>query len=259
MMRIRPTFLRGAAVMLSVSVLSGCSFSWGSGGISDVLFGGRQAEDIVQGEEPAKGSAEEKAAAAAKAEEELLGEESNLRRLAILPVAYSDGTAGQPCDLCPPSVAMKPTSALAARLATGFTYEAIARHPRFLFPAPDAVERAVAATPNRSLRQAALQLAADGRAELVAVLALVELRPRIGPDDAPSQPAGATVYAALVNAKSGETLWSDTFDRNESGRGFILKTYDKVANDQPIRYRTAEGYMEHAVDELIEDLVDEVD
>ena len=38
--------------------------------------------------------------------------------VAILPVAYSDGTGGLPCDLCAADIAIKPTSRLAARLAT---------------------------------------------------------------------------------------------------------------------------------------------
>jgi len=247
------------SVLLAAGVQSGCSFSWGSGGISDVLFGGRSTDDIVNEEKPKKGSPEEAAAEAAKAEADLLGEESRLRRIAILPVAYTDGAAGQPCDLCPASVQMKATTAGAARLAMGFTYEAIARHPRFLFPSADTVEKAVASTSDRSMRQAALQLATAGRAELVVVSALIEMRPRVGPDDAPSQPAGAALYMSLVNAKTGEVVWSDTFDGNESGRNFVLKGYDKLANDQPLRWTTAEGYIEHAIDELVEDLEDELD
>jgi hypothetical protein len=248
------------ALLLAASLMSGCSFSWDSSGIKDVLLGGKKPADIVKPEEKPKSSTDADAVGAGKVQDETFGGESSLRKIAILPVAYSDGTtAGQPCDLCPPSIAMKTTSRLAARLATGFIYEAIARHPRFLFPTAETVEKTMQASPGRSMRQAALNLANAGRADLVVVAALVELRPRIGPDDGPTQPAGVTLYASLVNGRTGEVVWSDTFDHDQSGRNFILSAYDKVANDKPLRWSTAEGYSEHAVDELVEDLVDEVD
>lgn len=242
------------AAMLLVTGAAGCSFNWGEGGISDVLFGGRPADEIV----PAATNAD---AGEVAAPEEKPAEDtsSTLRRIAILPVAWTDGTSGQPCDLCPETVTMKPTDELSARLATGFIYEAIARHPRFLFPPHDVVERTVAAQPNLSLRAAAQQLNASGRADYVVVAALQELRQRVGPNDDPEQAAGVAMYAALVDAKTGAILWSDSFDRDEGGRGIFKGTYDKVMNDRPVRWSTAREFSEHAVDKLIDDLVDELD
>ena len=254
----RPRLAQAEGRLTAASLTSGCSFSWDSSGVKDVLFGGKAAADIVPGtqEAPPKSATNADAAEAAKAKKK---EETGLRRIAILPVAYADASGGQPCDLCPPSVQMKPTSALSARLVTGFIYEAIARHPRLLFPSPDAVEKAMAASPGRSMRQTAAQLAAAGRADAVVVAALVELRPRVGPDDAPTQPAGVALYTAIMDARTDAVRWSDTFDRDESGRGIFRGVYDKVMNDRPIRWNSAESYSEHAVDELIEDLVDELD
>ncbi|MFN2376659.1 MAG: hypothetical protein ABR538_08985 [Candidatus Binatia bacterium] len=252
--------------MLAASLLSGCSVTWGEGGITDVLFGGKPAAEIAPqpGDQPPATAAEAAAASeqgapppALKQEEE--DGERSLRKIAVLPVAYSDAAGGQPCDLCPGSLVMKPTTKVQARLLTGFIYEAVSRHPRILFPTPESVDLAVQAAPGRSFRQAMASLAAAGRADYVIAIALLELRPRVGPDDAPEQPAGAAIYASLLHARSGEVLWSDTFDENESSRGIFLGAYDKVMNDKPVRWRSAEEFSEYGADELIEDLVDELD
>lgn len=245
-----------AAAILVAAGVAGCSFNWGEGGISDVVFGGRPADEIV----PTATNADAGEVAAPASAGEPAGDAStNLRRIAILPVAYTDGSSGQPCDLCPESVTMKPTDALSARLVTGFIYEEVARHPRFLFPPYDVVERTVLAQPNLSFRAAMQQLHAAGRADYVVVAALQELRQRVGPNDDPEQPAGVAMYAALVDAKTGEVVWSDAFDRDESGRGVFKGTYDKVMNDKPVRWSTAQEYSERAADALIDDLVDELD
>ena len=153
-------------VLVAASLMSGCSFSWDSSGIKDVLLGNRRPADIVKGEEQPGSTTNadadplaEQASPPAPRPEDEGDNESSLRRIAILPVAYTDGVAGQPCDVCPASVAMQPTNALAARLVTGFIYEAIARHPRFLFPSPETVEKTMAATTGRSFRQATTALA----------------------------------------------------------------------------------------------------
>jgi len=254
------------AASLTSALVSGCSFSWDDSGIKDVLLGNRRPADIVKGEEQQGTSATaeadplaEQASPPAPRPEDQGDEESSLRRIAILPVAYSDGSGGQPCDVCPPSVAMKSTSAMSARLVTGFIYEAVARHPRFLFPSPETVEKTMAATAGRSFRQATTALASAGRADVVIAPALIELRPRVGPDDAPTQPAGVALYIALLDGRSGAILWSETFDQDESGRGWSMSLYDRVMGDRPVRWHTAEGFSEVAADELVEELVDELD
>jgi hypothetical protein len=262
--------LRIAAALLVAAVMSGCSFSWDSSGIRDVLLGGRKPSEIAPAGEPVDANAATNADAAAKADAEARAaaeaqaaaesdDDRKLTKLAILPVAYVDPTGSVPCDLCPPSVQMKSATAHAARLTTGFIYEAIARHPRILFLPPSVVDRAMAAAPTHGMRETAAALAGAGNADLVVAAALVELRPRVGPDDAPESTAGVTLYVSLVDARSGEVKWSDTFDDNESGRNWVLRTWDRLAADRPIRFSTAEGYCEYAVDELIEDLVDELD
>lgn len=264
------TSARIAAALLAAAAMSGCSFSWDSSGIRDVLLGGRKPSEIAPAAEPVDTNAATNADAAARSEAEAKAtaeaeaaaasdDERTLTKVAILPVAYVDAAGSIPCDLCPPSVQMKSATAHAARLTTGFIYEAIARHPRILFPPPAAVDRAMAATPSHGMRETAAALAAAGNADVVVAAALIELRPRVGPDDAPETPAGVTLYVSLVDARTGEVRWSDTFDQNESGRNVLLRTWDKVAADRPIRYSTAEGYCEYAADELIEDLVDELD
>jgi hypothetical protein len=245
----------GAALLLAAMVASGCSFSWDSSGISDIFLGNRKASDIVKGpEEPPKPDAP--AGAPAAPEED---SSTSLRRIAILPVAYTDGATAIACDLCPPDLAWKPTGPLQARLATGFIYEAISRHPRFLFPTPDVVDRTMAGTASQGMRETAAALAKAGLADWVVATALVEQRQRLGDDESPERTAGVTMYAALVDARTGNVVWSDTFDQDQSHRNFLYNAYDLFMNDRPVRYQTADAYTEVAVDELIEDLVDELD
>jgi len=280
---------RSLRVLLALSLVSGCTFNWDSSGIRDVKVANRPAAEIAAGGEPAPPPSAPTADAATNAgsssnvdsstntdsdansdsggwwifgkkkDDKLEEEKTNLIRIAILPVAWRGDSGGQPCDLCSPPVEMKPTSEHSARLAAGFIYEAIARHPRFLFPTPETVDQAMRATADHSQRAAASSLAASGRADYVVVVALIELRQRVGPDDHPEKAAGVAMFASLVDPKSGKVVWSDTFDQDESGRGMVLGTYDTVMNDRPVRWSTAEGYSEQAVDELIDDLVDELD
>ncbi|HYC01565.1 MAG TPA: hypothetical protein VEC57_20710 [Candidatus Limnocylindrales bacterium] len=180
-------------------------------------------------------------------------EKTGLRKIAVLPVAYSDGMGGgYACDLCPPAVQMKPTNAQAARLATAFLYEETARHPRILKPEFEVVEPVA----RKGMRQAANELAAAGQADAVLVGALVELRARVGSDHGPETPAGAVMYAALVDARTGATLWSSTFDANETGPGMLRSRLQRLTGAKTPRWRTAEGYTEVAAKELVDGLMD---
>lgn len=223
--------LAALLVALALSLpAAGCSFSWGGG-------------DSPEGGDDG---------AAIEIEETKAGP---LRKVAILPAAYVAEDGGYACDLCDPPVSMKPTSREAARLVTGFFHEQIARHPRFLFPTHDVVE----AVSGSGMRQAAASLAAAGKADSVVVAALVELRQRVGTDDAPESPAGATIFAALVDARSGKTLWSKTYDGQQKGRGGMRRTVARIAGSKPFRWGTAEEFSETAVAELVEDLNDFVE
>lgn len=233
-----------AVMLAAMSGVSGCSFSFGDDeGPSDITIAGRSPGELVGGADGVE---------AAKASSD---DERGLRKIAILPVAYRDAAGGFACDLCGDAVQMKETNATAARLATGFLYEAIARHPRILFPNHQAVEKVA----SRGMRQAAADLAAGGTADAVIVAALVELRPRVGPDDSPEKPAGVTMFLSLVDARSGTVLWSKTFDREESAPSWYRLVLHKIWGDTPRRWSTAEGYTEVAADNLVEDLIDYLD
>ena len=239
---------RPAAAALLAMTLAGCSFSWGEKGASDISIAGRSPASLVEGATAAEPGA-------TMTPEQAKAEEKGLRRIAILPVAWSDATGGSPCDLCAPDVAMKESDALTARLATGFLYEAVARHPRILFPPHQAVENAS----GRGMRQAAAILAGQGQADAVIVAAILELRPRVGSDDAPEKPAGAAVYMALVDSRSGAVLWSKTYDRDEPTRSWYRQALDRLWGDRPQRWHTAQSFTEVAIDELVEDLVDDME
>lgn len=280
-MRTRTTAKRAvalAATVVLVAGVAGCSvFRWGAekpiddaGNPSPTAEGGAVAQAGVaagsggaSGEaasagapsEPAAAAtttAEAKAAATAASDAEL--HSAGLRKIAIFPVAYADAGGGYGCDLCPESVKMEPTSAAAARLTTAFFYENVARHPRFLTVR---YETAVAAA-SKGMRAAAADLSARGQADAVLIAALVALRPRVGDDEAPEQPAGAALFASLVDARSGEVLWSGTFDRDEKARNRFGRFYDKVVGGVPRKWHSAEGFTEVGVKDLVEDMVDEV-
>lgn len=233
------------ATLLAVTLaVSGCSFSFGDDeGPSDITIAGRSPGQLVGGAEGVEGA---KSAS---------DDDRGLRKIAILPVAYRDAAGGYACDLCGDAVQMQETGAAAARLATGFLYEAVARHPRILFPNHQSVEKVA----SRGMRQAAADLAAGGSADAVIVAALVELRPRVGPDDSPEKPAGVTMFLSLVDARSGTALWSKTFDREEAPPSWFRLLLHKIWGDTPRRWSTAEGYTEVAADNLVEDLIDYLD
>lgn len=220
-----------------------------------LAFGAVACSSSKNPDSPASDAAAIAPAAAEAAAAEAAAEQSGLRKIAILPVAYvaADG-GGYACDLCPPAVTMQPTSAQAARLVTAFFYENVARHPRLL----TARYEPVAAAAARGMRAAASELAARGQADAVLIAALVALRPRVGDDDHPERPAGAALYAALVDSRSGAVIWSGTFDEDEEQPGSVRRLYGKLVGGVPYKWHSAEGFTEVAVKDLVEDLVDEV-
>lgn len=257
------TMAAAAVVVATATLLAGCSVNWG-GGMTEVLLGGKRPGEVAPAAPPADAAAPGSStnADAAKESEELRRLEKkskNLRSIAILPFAYAAADSALACDVCPGDMVLRPTSREAARLVTGFVYEAVARHPRFLYPTPEVVDRAMAGVPGHGLRETAMALAAEGRADYAVAGALVELRPRVGDDHEPEQAAGAVLYLALLDAHTGKVLWSDTSDRSEPGRGFFKHLYDRLINDRPVRWHTAEEWSETVSDGLVKKLVREVD
>jgi len=229
--------------------VAACSFSWGAHKSEDTSA---KPAAAAQPAAPALDPAAKAAAAAALDAE--LAKASGLRKIAILPTAYNGADGGYACDLCPESVVMQPTSAEAAKLVTAFLYESIARHPRFLVVRYETVATAAA----KGMRAAAADLASRGQADAVLIAALVALRPRVGDDEKPEKPAGASLFASLVDSRNGTVLWSGTFDEDETARNWFLRRYDRVVGGVPRKWHSAEGFTETGVRSLIDDLVDEV-
>ena len=189
-----------------------------------------------------------------EASPDAVAEKGGLRKIAILPVAYVGEGGGYACDLCPESVKMQQTSAQAARLTTAFFYENVARHPRLL----TARYETVAAAASKGMRAGATELAARGQADAVLIAALVALRPRVGNDHNPEHPAGAALFASLVDARSGAVLWSGTFDEDEQAPSSFKRMYRKFVGDVQPKWHTAEGFTEIGVKQLVESMVDKV-
>ncbi len=273
MRRMAQTSVAQAALLVLITGLAGCSLFRGTAKPGDDAAipssaqkkAGDAKADVVSAadagatanaasSEPvavAKAKTDAEATAASDAERAKTG----LRKIAILPVAYSAGGAGYTCELCPASVTMQPTGAEAARLVSAFFYENMARHPRFLTVRYETV----AAVASKGMRAAAADLASRGKADAVLVAALVALRARVGDDETPERPAGAVLFASLVDARSGAVLWSGTFDEDDKPKGRLHRLYDRIVGGVPRKWSSAEGFTEVGVKQLVEDMVDEID
>ncbi len=178
-----------------------------------------------------------------------------LRRIAILPAAYVDLTGGSSCDLCPADLEMGVTSGDAADLLTAFFYEALDSYPRYKIIDYDRV-RAVAAAGHRG---AAQSLLAGENVDAVVVMALLDLRRREGGDENPTTPAGATIYAALVDASTFDVLWQGTFDKNEKASGRLVSRYYAIVRGDRQIWKTADEFMAVGAGDLVKSMVKRID
>jgi hypothetical protein len=170
-----------------------------------------------------------------------------IRTIAVLPFAYRDEEGVVPCTMCPNPVVMAPTSENDALLVTAFFYEALTRHPRFQVVPPDVVSRFMADT----MEETTERLDVMQNVDAVLVGALLELRPRLGSPQDPTEPGGAAVYVALIDAKTKAQLWNRVFDRTQRPRNTIERGVNVVVGDDSPHWLSAQGIAEDAALELV--------
>lgn len=170
-----------------------------------------------------------------------------IRRIAVLPFAYRDEHGTVPCTMCPNPVVMAPTSEDDALLVTAFFYEALTRHPRFQVVPPDVVARFMTDT----MEETTERLEVMQNIDAVLVGALLELRPRVGSPQNPSDPGGAAIYVALVDAKTKIQLWNRVFDRTQRPQNALEKGYDVVVGGDNEYWLSAQGIAQDAALELV--------
>jgi hypothetical protein len=175
---------------------------------------------------------------------------SATRRIAVLPFAYRDEVGVVPCSMCPNQVVMAPTSEDDALLVTAFFYEALTRHPRFVVVPPDSVARFMADTMEETTER--LDVMADVDAVLIG--ALLELRPRIGTPDNPSDPGGAAIYVALIDVRTNQALWNRVFDRTQRPEGSVAKAYDYVIDGGNPYWLSAQAIAQDGALELMKSM-----
>jgi hypothetical protein len=170
-----------------------------------------------------------------------------IRRVAVLPFAYRDEQGTVPCTMCPNPVVMAPTSEDDALLVTAFFYEALTRHPRFQVVPPDIVARFMA----DSMEETTERLEVMQNVDAVLIGALLELRPRLGSPQNPTEAGGAAIYVALIDAKTKAQLWNRVFDRTQRPQNAVERGYDVVVGGQNAHWLSAQGIAQDAALELV--------
>ena len=170
-----------------------------------------------------------------------------IRRIAVLPFSYRDEYGTVPCTMCPNPVVMASTSEDDALLVTAFFYEALTRHPRFQVVPPDIVARFMADTMEETTERLEVMQGIDA----VLVGALLELRPRVGSPLDPSEPGGAAIYVALIDARTKAQLWNRVFDRTQRPENALERGYDVVVGDDSLHWLSARGIAQEAALELV--------
>jgi hypothetical protein len=170
-----------------------------------------------------------------------------IRRIAVLPFAFRDEQGTVPCSMCPNPVVMAPTSEDDALLVTAFFYEALTRHPRFQVVPPDVVARFMADT----MEETTERLDVMQNIDAVLVGALLELRPRVGSPQSPTEPGGAAIYVALIDAKTKTQLWNRVFDRTQGPQNAVERGYEVVVGEQDAHWLSAQGIAQDAALELV--------
>lgn len=170
-----------------------------------------------------------------------------IRRIAVLPFAFRDEQGTVPCSMCPNPVVMAPTSEDDALLVTAFFYEALTRHPRFQVVPPDVVARFMADT----MEETTERLDVMQNIDAVLIGALLELRPRVGSPQSPTEPGGAAIYVALIDAKTKAQLWNRVFDRTQGPENAVERGYEVVVGEQEGHWLSAQGIAQDAALELV--------
>ncbi len=186
----------------------------------------------------------------------LLGTQTagRVRRIAVLPFAYRDASGAHPCDMCPDKLVMDTTSQEDALLVTAFFYEALLGHPRIQLIPFDTVQAAEGDTMGAKVQHLSDTEKIDG----VLVGGLLEMRQRLGDPRAPSQRAGASIYAALLNLPSGHAVWKRLYDQSPGRANKAMRQYERLVNGEEDKTLTAEEVAHEGVERMVHSLVSSI-
>lgn len=182
------------------------------------------------------------------------GDAGAIRRIAIIPFAYRDGASIYPCTLCPDRVVMADTSRDDALLVTAFFHEALTTYPRFSILPYDRVERFA----TDDMDETRERLFAVEGIDAVLVGALMELRARTGDPREPEAKGGAAVYAALVDASTGQALWSAYRDEDQLPPSLTARRMADIVSGEPIRWLSSLGLAQVHAEELVSELASKI-
>jgi len=75
--------------------------------------------------------------------------------------------------------------------------------------------------------------------DAVLVGAVIDMRERVGSPFSPRKPAGATLYAELIDARTRKTLWSGRFDADQRPPGGLRHAFGRIVRGGPTRWDSA--------------------
>ena len=177
-----------------------------------------------------------------------------IRRIAVLPLAYRDDHETRKCDLCPNDMVLAATSRDDAMLVTAFFYEHFTRHPRFSVIPYAEIETARGA----DMRSTLAGLGEWSRTDAVLVGALLELR-RPGSDGGAGPWPGAATCAALLDRDSGRTLWSSFLDTDEQAGSAVAGRWQGIVEGKDPMPARAVDIARQLVGRMVDDLAGRVD
>jgi len=181
-------------------------------------------------------------------------DELEVRRIAILPFAYRGVDDAVPCSVCPDQLDPLPTSREDALLVTAFFHEALTTYPRLSILPFEAVDRLLVddmvATMDR--------LYAAEEVDAVLVGMLMALRPREGDPREPDAPAGASIYAALVEPLTERVFWVGTREGVQQPPPITLRRLSEIISGEPIRWHSDLGQAQLYANELVKEMVKQI-
>jgi hypothetical protein len=178
-------------------------------------------------------------------------EKPKIRRVAILPFGYRTPGENVACTLCPDTLVMANTSHDDAMLVTAFFHEAMTTYPGLSILPFETVERFQGTTMSETMDR----LYAMEEIDAVLVGALMELRPREGDPRTPTAPAGAAVYAALVEPLTERVLWSGYRDEDQEPPPITIKRMSDILSGVPVRWLSDLGQAQVYAEQLTKEMV----
>jgi hypothetical protein len=142
------------------------------------------------------------------------------------------------------------TSEEDALLVTAFFHEALTTYPVLTVLSSESVER----FRTEDMAESVDRIFAVEAVDAVLIGALMELRPREGDPRTPTSPAGAAIYAALVEPMTIRVLWSGFRDADQKPPPVTFQRASEIISGEPIRWRSALGQAQIYTEQLAKEM-----